>query len=604
MNINDLVLDDTRPVDEYGRQRTPYDHYEMNAVDFDKYSGIWYEHIHCSPEQDLTLKVVVTEVDGSYETASTVAGVIAGIGVGALAGGLGGTAAGTGVSELVKALGDDELVATGAAKLNQHGKTFIDLKATQDFGTLGPKKGELVADLVVETRTTPAPEHKHGDECGSTDGTSKKKTLLDEGKKAKDTYNANLDQVPGPLRALVGDERISVTIEPSDELDEIDFPSSSEIEVELSPPVPADSSPLEERQVEWIDNVFSPEDVVVGDFNGDGRDTVRRWNGDGFEEPPVVELDPEDVENLRLGKWSWGENVSPVAGDFDGDGKDSFGVVDEDRVVDISGWPEHPEQTPKSTPKVNTPERFLDYNPMRLVIIVIGDVVAGDFNLDEIPVRFIEKNGEPEPAMNRHVTVVATPQSFNNSYTVGDFDGDGRDTIKVLDSEAGEWIEIDGPEDFSENWEGDPSLDLPPIVGDFDGNGRDMIHVWNPETKEYEEVPDYVVEVLGLPSGQEATPQIDKLEEPLRIGITTDGGKVTDLSEGGLDNPTATAELSEALAWEIALSDDPGKATLRAINDGKVRYESHRSAGIGEKVKTEAAKIAIKVYFIISDFIG
>ncbi len=168
---------------------------------------------------------------------------------------------------------------------------------------------------------------------------------------------------------------------------------------------------------------------VAGDFNGDGTDTVGRYDT-RTGRFALAERNTYDAARIELTALAEG---IPVAGDFDGDGVDTVGVF---------------------------------------------DPVAGEFRIE----MSLEPGGSGDPGAN---PLVFSFGPAGGSAVAGDFDGDGIDTVAVFDpatrlvhltnalapGEADEVYELRFPGSFA-------------VAGDFDGSGRDSIGLYDPETNQ------------------------------------------------------------------------------------------------------------------------
>jgi len=79
-------------------------------------------------------------------------------------------------------------------------------------------------------------------------------------------------------------------------------------------------------------------------------------------------------------------------------------------------------------------------------------------------------------------------------------------------------------------------------------------------------------------------------------------GAVTTFERGRLDHPTLVATTDEETAWEIARADDPADAALHAVRDGRIRW--HGRGNAVAIVKAEVVKVVVKVYVVVTDFLG
>ncbi len=81
------------------------------------------------------------------------------------------------------------------------------------------------------------------------------------------------------------------------------------------------------------------------------------------------------------------------------------------------------------------------------------------------------------------------------------------------------------------------------------------------------------------------------------VGIVMDGGKLEEVAEGGIENPTTDIYADEELLEKIATSDDPVGAILEAQKTGELRKEDH---GLVPKIKGFLMNIALKILDLVS----
>jgi len=240
---------------------------------------------------------------------------------------------------------------------------------------------------------------------------------------------------------------------------------------------------------------------VVGDFNGDGVDEIGLF----IDGEWLIDLDGD-------GRWGrsdlWAQLGSredlPVVGDWDGDGRDDLGIYgpqwprDAEAVLKEPGLPDQANQSPSSRP-MNLPPRVQDANDrIRLLqrsgedqgrgdlidhTFLFGDPrslpLVGDFNGDGIDTIAVYKDGQWLLDTNGDGRATNLDRSCRFGQAgdiglVGDFDGDGIDEIAVL---RGDQILIDsnhnGALDASDQVLSNAGAGDALLVGDFDGDGKD-----------------------------------------------------------------------------------------------------------------------------------
>ncbi len=82
----------------------------------------------------------------------------------------------------------------------------------------------------------------------------------------------------------------------------------------------------------------------------------------------------------------------------------------------------------------------------------------------------------------------------------------------------------------------------------------------------------------------------------LNIGIATEGGYITEFSEGGIPEPTMRAWTSEDVARRIISSEDPVSTGANALKMGEIRYSG---VGFVRTLRVFAVKVVIKVYRVV-----
>lgn len=76
------------------------------------------------------------------------------------------------------------------------------------------------------------------------------------------------------------------------------------------------------------------------------------------------------------------------------------------------------------------------------------------------------------------------------------------------------------------------------------------------------------------------------------IGIVMEGGKLEEVMEGGVENPTSEIWADEDLIEKIATSDDPIGTIIEAQKTGELKKEDH---GLIPKIKGFLMSIALKI---------
>jgi serine-aspartate repeat-containing protein C/D/E len=250
-----------------------------------------------------------------------------------------------------------------------------------------------------------------------------------------------------------------------------------------------------------IDYGLAGAQPLSGDFNGDGRsELVLYHEGDWFIDlNGNVEWDEGDLW-AQLGS----KQDRPVVGDWDGDGKDDIGVFgtrwmrDPIAVKHEAGLPDVTNQTAATTPKnpPPQPEHATD------------------------GVRHMQATTEGKTRTD-HIDHVFFFGSHNSIPVVGDFNGDGIDTIATFNSGVwqfdangdGRYTTHDRSANFGEQ------RDIP-LVGDFDGDGVDEIAVYRQGE-------------LIIDSNHNG--QIDDADQRMELGRTGDIPVIGDFNGDGID---------------------------------------------------------------------
>ncbi len=220
--------------------------------------------------------------------------------------------------------------------------------------------------------------------------------------------------------------------------------------------------------VTWVD-------VMAGDFNGDGLDDIvgrNAANGDWW-----VALSNGDgtFTNQKWTRWSTSVNWTDVmVGDFNGDGRDD--IVG--RVASSGDW-----WIASSTGAAFTNSKWTRWSTG----VTWTDVMVGDFNgdgRDDIVGRVASSgdwwigNSTGTSFTNQKWTRWSTGVMWVD-VMVGDFNGDGRDDIVGRAASSGDWwiASSTGTSFTNQKWTrwstGVTWVDV--MVGDFNGDGRDDI---------------------------------------------------------------------------------------------------------------------------------
>ncbi len=197
---------------------------------------------------------------------------------------------------------------------------------------------------------------------------------------------------------------------------------------------------------------------VAGDFNGDGVTDLGVFkNGQWF-----IDLNGNGVWDegdlwAKLGH----DGDKPVVGDWDGDGKDDIGIFGRAWAGDPRTIAEEPGLPDSSNHRTDVLKN-----------------VPPEPDQAAMGVRSLRRTaqGETRADLIDHVFHYGTPRDIP---VVGDFNGDGTDTIAVFS--GGTWYEdVNGDGKFTDadtTSEFGEAGDVP-VVGDFNGDGIDEIGVY------------------------------------------------------------------------------------------------------------------------------
>ncbi|MEU6841741.1 FG-GAP-like repeat-containing protein [Streptomyces sp. NPDC046716] len=208
---------------------------------------------------------------------------------------------------------------------------------------------------------------------------------------------------------------------------------------------------------------------VTGDFNGDGIGDIAAFYG--YDDGRVSLLtwlgtgkgtfaDPFSSWSVTPGNWTF-DAINAQAGDFDGDGRD-----------DIAAW--------------------YDYR-----------------NGDDKLFTFLAEadGGFASPFSSFARTNADGWQVERMKFTTGDFDGDGRDDLAVLDSYTAGTVRLMAFSGTAEGGFSDPvsgwqaggwQFDRVSVLsGDFDGNGRDEVATWYDYADEHDALFSFSLDTDG-----------------------------------------------------------------------------------------------------------
>ena len=228
-----------------------------------------------------------------------------------------------------------------------------------------------------------------------------------------------------------------------------------------------------QRWTRWSTNVTWT-DVMVGDFNGDGRDDIVgrvAHNGDWW----VAQSTGSGFTNTKWTRWSTNVTWTDVmVGDFNGDGRDD--IVG--RVAHNGDW-----WVAQSTGTNYANAKWTRWSTN----VTWNHVMLGDFNGDgrDDIVGQVAQNGDwwvAQSTGTNYANTKWTRWSTNvtwNHVMLGDFNGDGRDDIVGQVAQNGDWwvAQSTGSNFANAKWTRWSTnvtwTDV--MLGDFNGDGRDDI---------------------------------------------------------------------------------------------------------------------------------
>jgi RHS repeat-associated protein len=208
---------------------------------------------------------------------------------------------------------------------------------------------------------------------------------------------------------------------------------------------------------------------IVGDWNGDGKDTagVYRQTTDAFR---LRNSNSSGDPDLYFGLY--GSNDIPVAGDWNDDGTDTIGVY-------------RPSNNTFHLRNSNT----TGSDDITVTYGIAGDIpVVGDWDgngTDTIGVyrpgtaSFLLKNTNTGGSADVSVAYGVPSSPQGDLPVVGDWDGNGTDTIGVFRRQTNTWLlrntNTAGSADVSTVFGTalDPTFQEVPVPGDFDGDNKD-----------------------------------------------------------------------------------------------------------------------------------
>jgi len=187
-------------------------------------------------------------------------------------------------------------------------------------------------------------------------------------------------------------------------------------------------------------------EVLVGDFNGDGRDDFLSKTGMSnwyiITSRAITSPSQYNGEFLVLSNWNAPSTAggwsAPVVGDFNGDGRDDLAAFDATNPADKQ-W-QVSLSTGVSFQSVEAWATQSSISP------VAGSIVAGDFNGDGRDDLLFRKSGTSNWAIaisdGSRFNAIDPSSPVSTAWTsklVGDFDGDGAEELLGWNTTAGRW---------------------------------------------------------------------------------------------------------------------------------------------------------------------
>ncbi|MFV9510023.1 DUF2334 domain-containing protein [Tepidibacillus sp. LV47] len=237
-----------------------------------------------------------------------------------------------------------------------------------------------------------------------------------------------------------------------------------------------------------ISNIWKP---LTGDFNGDKQSDVVVWNSNDGDWQVALSNGSRLIPTPGKDDFSWikswgiGEHWIPFVGDFNGDGKDDIMI----RNPHTGEW----------KVALSNGQYFIEDGNW-LQTWAKGEnwvSVVGDFNGDgktDVAV-WLPENGNWQVAISDGARFVPQGSWLRNYASsriwkayVGDFNGDGKDDILVVDTVRGDWqVALSTGKSFTPIWGAfEPwaaGKDTQPLVGDFHGTGKTCICARQPNLR-------------------------------------------------------------------------------------------------------------------------